>query len=367
MVGLGMVRHDNVRIVREPMTECRDPRSVRRDLGRRLAAARQAAGLTQRQLAEAVRYSRSTVSNAEIGHPDVARLFWTRCDRVLHAGQAFTPAFDQLKAAERAAARPPGDRPQAFRQARRALSSAGLAAALTGYRDLGWPAEAAGERADLLTGDVIDALEVPRHWGMLAVSLWRLSQGRCDLVRCLPALPRPARALAVIAAGHRWYFLAAAGGCPWAGAEPAPGDVLSGDVLSGNVLPGASCLGRPARGRTARGRPARRTGHPLACPRRADPGPAVPAAPGPGRHVGVPPGSDAATGTRDRPGRAARHGRRHGRTRVRRPHAARRRSRRARVRLVPGGGSRRGDHVTAVPRSLLSADCLGLRRRAGPL
>ena len=228
MVGLGMVRHDNVRVVGELMTECRDPRSVRRDLGRRLAAARQAAGLTQRQLAEAVRYSRSTVSNAEIGHPDVARLFWTRCDRVLHAGQVFTPAFDQLKAAEQVAARPPGDRAQAFRQARQAVNSAGLAAALTGYRDLGWPAEAAGERADLLTGDVIDALEVPRHWGMLAASLWRLSQGRCDLVRCLPALPRPARALAVIAAGHRWYFLAAAGGCPWAGAEPAPGDGLPG-------------------------------------------------------------------------------------------------------------------------------------------
>jgi transcriptional regulator with XRE-family HTH domain len=226
-----MVGHGKVRVVRELMTECRDPRSVRRDLGRRLAAARQAAGLTQRQLAEAVRYSRSTVSNAEIGHPDVARLFWTRCDRVLHAGQAFTPAFDQLKAAERMAARPPGDRAQAFRQARQAVSSAGLAAALTGYRDLGWPAEAAGERADLLTGDVIDALEVPRHWGMLAASLWRLSQGRCDLVRCLPALPRPARALAVIAAGHRWYFLAAAGGCPWAGAEPAPGEALPGQAL----------------------------------------------------------------------------------------------------------------------------------------
>jgi len=232
-----MLRHGKLRVVRELMTECRDPRSVRRDLGRRLAAARQTAGLTQRQLAEAVRYSRSTVSNAEIGHPDVARLFWTRCDRVLPSGQAFTPAFDQLKAAERAAARPPGDRPQAFRQARQALSSAGLAAALAGYADLGWPAEAAGERADLLTGDVIDALEVPRHWGVLAASLWRLSQGRCDLVRGLPALPRPARALAVIAAGHRWYFLAAAGGCPWADPEAAPGDGLPGDGLpSGQAI-----------------------------------------------------------------------------------------------------------------------------------
>jgi hypothetical protein len=223
------------------MTGCRDPRSARRDLGRRLAVARQAAGLTQRQLAEAVRYSRSTVSNAEIGHPDVARLFWTRCDRVLHSGQAFTPAFDQLKAAEQAAARwpgaAPGDRLQAFRQARQVLRSAGLAAALAGYRDLGWPAEAVGERADLLTGDVIDALEVPRHWGMLAASLWRLSQGRSDLVRRLPALPRPARALAVIAAGHRWYFLAAAGGCPWGGPEAAPDGALEAAL---EAAPGAA-------------------------------------------------------------------------------------------------------------------------------
>jgi transcriptional regulator with XRE-family HTH domain len=214
--------------VHEPAARCRDPRSVRRDLGRRLAAARQAAGLTQRQLAEAVRYSRSTVSNAEIGHPDVARLFWTRCDRVLQSGHAFTPAFDQLKAAERATVPPPDDRLRAFRQARQGLGPDGLAAALTGYGGLGWPAEATGERADLLTGDVIDALEVPRHWGMLAASLWQLSQGHCDPVRCLPALPRPARALAVVAAGPRWYFLAAAGGCPWAGAEATPGHGQSG-------------------------------------------------------------------------------------------------------------------------------------------
>ena len=199
--------------------------SARRELGRRLARARKAAGYTQRQLAEVTRYSRSTVSNAEIGHPDVARLFWVSCDRALHSGQTLTLGFDQLKAAE-LAARPgaaSGDGPQSFRQARQALSSRNLTEALAGYRDLGWPAEAVGDgQAELLTGDMIEALELPWYWGMLAASLWQFSQGRCDQVRHLPALPRPARALAVIAAGDRWYFLAAAGGCPWAGPETAP-------------------------------------------------------------------------------------------------------------------------------------------------
>ena len=37
----------------------------------------------------------------------------------------------------------------------------------------------------------------------------------------LPALPHPARSLAVITAGDRCYFLTAPGNCPWAGHEPA--------------------------------------------------------------------------------------------------------------------------------------------------
>jgi transcriptional regulator with XRE-family HTH domain len=56
------------------------PPATRRELGRRLAGARKAAGYTQQQLSAAAGYSRSTVSNAEIGHPDVARVFWERCD-----------------------------------------------------------------------------------------------------------------------------------------------------------------------------------------------------------------------------------------------------------------------------------------------
>ena len=202
------------------------PPATRRELGRRLAGARKAAGYTQQQLAAAAGYSRSTVSNAEIGHPDVARVFWARCEKALKSGRAFTLAFDQIRAAERreAAGLPdvvPDAAPGAFRQARRKITSDGMAEALAGYRDLGWPAQPGDAGMELVTGDVLDALELPRAAGMLAVSLWLYSRGRADEILRLPALPHPARSLAVIAAGERCYFLAAPGSCPWAGHEPA--------------------------------------------------------------------------------------------------------------------------------------------------
>jgi DNA-binding XRE family transcriptional regulator len=62
---------------------------------------RKAAGYTQEQLAVAIGYSRSTVSNAEIGHPDIALEFWARCDRVLKTGRSFARSFDQVRSAER--------------------------------------------------------------------------------------------------------------------------------------------------------------------------------------------------------------------------------------------------------------------------
>ena len=219
------------------------PATTRRDLGRRLAGTRKAAGFTQQQLGAATGYSRSTVSNAEIGHPDVARVFWARCDRVLATGRPFTLAFDQVKAAERrqAAGLPeavPDSGLRAFRQAQQQITSCDAAEALAGYRELGWAAEPGDGRLELVTGDTLDALELPRPAGMLAVSLWLYSQGRPDEVRRLPALPHPARALAVISAGDRCYFLAAAGGCPWTGQEPAPapGGGPPGGGVAGAVI-----------------------------------------------------------------------------------------------------------------------------------
>jgi DNA-binding XRE family transcriptional regulator len=198
------------------------PGSGRLDLGRHLAVTRKAAGLTQQRLATATGYSRSTVSNAEIGHPDVARAFWIRCDEILKSGRAFELAFERVRAAERdQAAGPPPAAGDAGPPG--APGPAGAADALAGYRDLGWPAAGHDDVVELITGDVLDALELPRAAGLLAAALWLYSRGQADDARRLPALPHPARSMAVITAGDRCFVLAAAGGCPWTGQPPAPG------------------------------------------------------------------------------------------------------------------------------------------------
>jgi len=217
------------------------PGSLRRDLGRRLAVARKAAGYTQERLAAATGYSRSTVSNAEIGHPDVARVFWVRCDELLQSGRAFEQAFEQVRAAERAQPAelsPAGTGAGAAvaGQPGPALALADSAAdAMAGYRELGWPAARRDDAVELITGDVLDALELPRAAGLLAASLWLYSQGRADDARRLPALPHPARSLAVITAGDRCFVLAAAGGCPWTGQPPGPAGE-PGDGPAGRVI-----------------------------------------------------------------------------------------------------------------------------------
>jgi hypothetical protein len=101
--------------------------------------------------------------------------------------------------------------------------------ALAGYRRLGWPAEERQGRLVLVTGTVIDALEVPRAAGMLAAGWWLFTGGAADEVRGLPALPRPDQALAVVEAGDSLFFLAQASGAshPWTGCDvparaPAP-------------------------------------------------------------------------------------------------------------------------------------------------
>jgi DNA-binding XRE family transcriptional regulator len=213
----------------------------RRDLGRRLAAARKAAGYTQQQLAAAAGYSRSTVSNAEIGHPDVARTFWARCDDVLKTGQAYIRAFDQVRAIElRQAAGLPAvvsDAGEASPGPAGHLASCDeMAEALAGYQGLGWPAVEGDAGAELLTGDVLDALELPRAAGMLAASLWLYSQGQADDARRLPALPHPARSMAVITADERCFFLAAAGCCPWTGRSSGPAGGCPADAAAGPVI-----------------------------------------------------------------------------------------------------------------------------------
>jgi transcriptional regulator with XRE-family HTH domain len=72
-----------------------------RALGRQLAASRQAAGMSQAQLAPLSGYSRSAVANAETGRQHIPRKFWKACDEALETGTALARGYDQVKAAER--------------------------------------------------------------------------------------------------------------------------------------------------------------------------------------------------------------------------------------------------------------------------
>lgn len=66
-----------------------------RQVGVLLRERRLAAGLSQQQLGELVRFSRSTVANVEIGRQSVTRGFWKLADQVLRAGGSVLAAFDQ--------------------------------------------------------------------------------------------------------------------------------------------------------------------------------------------------------------------------------------------------------------------------------
>lgn len=69
---------------------------ARRDLGRLLAVWRDAAGLSQIELARRLAYSRSTLANAETGRQMVTRAFWQGADRECGAAGALIAAFRGL-------------------------------------------------------------------------------------------------------------------------------------------------------------------------------------------------------------------------------------------------------------------------------
>ncbi|MDG4798822.1 helix-turn-helix domain-containing protein [Micromonospora sp. WMMD1082] len=69
---------------------------ARKDLGRQLAAWRDAAGLTQVQLARRIPYSRSTVANVEVGRHSITRAFWRCADREVGAAGALLAAFEEV-------------------------------------------------------------------------------------------------------------------------------------------------------------------------------------------------------------------------------------------------------------------------------
>jgi transcriptional regulator with XRE-family HTH domain len=80
------------------MTDADQVLQMRRGLGRELAARRREAGFSQRQLAPLTGYTRSTLSDAELGRHHVQRDFWERCQRVLRVGGELTCRYDQIEA-----------------------------------------------------------------------------------------------------------------------------------------------------------------------------------------------------------------------------------------------------------------------------
>ncbi|MER7420031.1 helix-turn-helix transcriptional regulator [Micromonospora peucetia] len=66
-------------------------------LGRRLAAQRVEAGVTQVDLSRRIPWSRSTVANVETGHHGVHREFWQRCDMLLGAKGELLAAAKQVE------------------------------------------------------------------------------------------------------------------------------------------------------------------------------------------------------------------------------------------------------------------------------
>ena len=186
----------------------------RRDLGRALRTARDTAGYSQEQLARRTGHARSTISMAERGAQDMSRVFWQRCDAALAPEPALAALYEQL-AHIRAATRS-------------LLGTRTPEEAVAAYQSLGWGAEADRGRVALVAGAGVDALEVPRATGVLAIHWWLYTKGAPDEIRGLPGLPSPASALTVIAAGGRFFFLTQPGAFPWAEAEPGPGSLDGG-------------------------------------------------------------------------------------------------------------------------------------------
>jgi DNA-binding XRE family transcriptional regulator len=206
------------------MNDSEGMRALRRDLGRALKKARWAAGYSQAQLARKTGYARSTVSTVESGSQNVPRSFWERSDAALGTGAALIAQYDRLTQQRIARITPAAAGagcPAEPRQAGRGLDSPMTAEAVTAYRQLGWRVECAGGQIELVCGNGVEALEVPRPAGVVALHWWLYTGGAPDEIRGLPALPGPQSALAVIAAGDRYLFLVQPGACPWAGPDLA--------------------------------------------------------------------------------------------------------------------------------------------------
>ncbi|MGH3279137.1 MAG: helix-turn-helix domain-containing protein, partial [Trebonia sp.] len=112
---------------------------LRREMGRELATRRRAAGLSQAELAAHTRrYSRATVSHAELGKDDVGRGFWEAADRLLATGSFFADACELVTdSSPRSRTLVTSSGPDL--RGDPAMRSAVPGQALRAYRQRGWP------------------------------------------------------------------------------------------------------------------------------------------------------------------------------------------------------------------------------------
>jgi len=75
-------------------------REAKQALGRRLRDLRTARGLRQKDVAERVVSTRSTVANVETGRQVVDRIFWQQCDALLQAGGQLIDEYDAYRRLE---------------------------------------------------------------------------------------------------------------------------------------------------------------------------------------------------------------------------------------------------------------------------
>jgi len=88
----------------------------RRALGRRLASLRSRAGFSQWEFAPLTGYSRSTLSDAELGRHRLRREFWQRCDEALTADGVLTAAYDRIEVVAAAVRRTARSQAEAMRE-----------------------------------------------------------------------------------------------------------------------------------------------------------------------------------------------------------------------------------------------------------
>jgi DNA-binding XRE family transcriptional regulator len=151
---------------------------MRRELGRQLADRRRAAGYLQRELGVLVGYSRTAIANAETGNTRPSRQLWQNADRLLRTGELFARGHDRIRAqiaaeSQAAAAREVPASESEERRDDRGLCSLVVRQARQACLNRGWRVEeGAGGGLWLVTGSVVDALEVPRAAGVVAMNWW---------------------------------------------------------------------------------------------------------------------------------------------------------------------------------------------------